>query len=474
MVFFSTAWNILLAAVLIAKCSAFRFDNSEEDAKESLPQTGHLELDMREKVRQGEKSYEMLKSEAPLYGACWLNAMDALHVGCKHLDEDVHARLGLLFANCFLEKIGDKTFPCPPTQPVVACTAHMDERGFQAYTQFFIHTQSICFFLANQVWQSRAEHTIGRMTSASHQVAERLQRLQSLQQKSIDTQMQLNQELGASKTALKDFEQTLRDKQSMEQEILIRFLEMRDFILNEVSKFYAIGFYCGSIMFFYMLTTPVRTKEARLWTFLVLAFNLLLERLIVSNILSDEASLVRELWIISNNIDDHIWMSRKAGLIIAFIVLLYFASTYKDYTLLNNVLLNDIRKQNEEIKRLHEISLTQKSDMAEISTMMQSFMSADESSTNSEEEVSDGEVCALVKESSPPELYTAVAQTLAVEPQMKAIVAVESGSRRYDLRARSPPTYAVRSLTGRRTGSYRKLATSDSFTKNIFSSDEDC
>ena len=447
-----------------------------------------MELDLRDKLRQGEKSYEMFKSDAPLYGVCWLNAMDALHMGCKQLDEETHARLGLLFANCFLDKMGGTIFPCPPNQPIQTCTADMDDRGFQAYTQFFVHTQSICFFLANQVWQSRAEQTITRMTSASHQVAERLQRLQSLQEKSIDTQLKLNHELGASKTALQDFERTLRDKHSMEQEILIRFLEMRDFILDEVSKFYAVGFYCGASVFFYLLTTPVRTKEARLWSFLILAFNLAFERLIVSNILSDKSE-IRDLWILSNNIDDQIWMCRKVCLSVTLILLIYFACTYKDYTILNNILLTDIRRQNEEIKRLHEISLTQRSELADFTTMLQSCLSSDESAADSDDDnddisdddristndQNDGEPRELHQErvAADPDTTLAIAQALNVEPQLKAIVAVESGSQRYDLRVRSPPTYATRSLSGRRTKSNRSLVANDTFTQTLFSSDED-
>lgn len=475
-----TLWKVVLTALVLTKCESFQFDNADDEIEVAVPPVSHMmDLDMKEKVRQGEKSYEMLKSDAPLYGVCWLNALDALHMGCKQLDEETHSRLGLLFANCFLEKMSGRTFPCPPEQQIATCIADMDDRGFQAYMQFFVHTQSICFFLANQLWQSQAEQTIGKMTSASHQVAERLQRLQSLQQKSIDTQLLLNQELGASKTALQDFERTLRDKHSMEKEILIRFLEMRDFILNEVSKFYAIGFYCGAALFFYLLTSPVRTKEARIWSFLILAFNLALERLIVSNILSDK-SQVKELFILSAGIDDHVWICRKVCLIVTLILLLYYACTYKDYNVLNNVLLNDIRRQNEEIKRLHEISLTKKSEVSDLATVIKSYMSSDESSAGSDDEISESEVDFIHEEreaigySEIPAIECQ--QTLNVEPQLKAIVAVESGSQRYNLRARSPTTFGAhrRPLSGKRMGSNQKLAKTESFSKSIFSSDEDC
>lgn len=195
-------WTTFALILLITgECPAFRFDDNTDEVAH---QSSQMQMDISEKVRHGQQSYELLKSEVPVYGTCWSNAMDALHMGCKQLDDERHARLGLMFANCFLEKMGSMTILCAENHPIQTCTSDLDDRQFQAYTQFFIHTQSTCFFLANQMWQSRAEQTIGRMTSASYEVAERLQRLQSLQQKSIDTQLMLNQELGASKTALQD------------------------------------------------------------------------------------------------------------------------------------------------------------------------------------------------------------------------------------------------------------------------------
>lgn len=473
----------VLIVVMTSVSQAFRFDDDPADEPAAA---GEMQMDISEKVRHGAQSYEMLKSEVHVYGTCWSNAMDALHMGCKQLDDERHARLALMFANCFLDKMGAMTILCPADHRMQTCTADLDDRQFQAYTQFFIHTQSTCFFLANQMWQSRAEQTIGRMTSASYEVAERLQRLQSLQQKSIDTQTMLNQELGSSKTALQEFEKTLRHKQSIEQEILIRFLEMRDFILNELSKFYAIGFYSGSIVLFYLMTTPVRTKEARLWTFIILAFNVVLERFIVSHVLSDKSTLIRELGIISSDIDEQVWICRKACLIVAVIVLLYFATSYKDYAVINNLLLTDIMRQNEEIRRLHEISISQRSELADFSAVMKSYLSSDES--DSEDEVSETEKSELQKDtltpppsltpSLPPQTPAAITQTLEVDPNLKAIVAVESGSQHYNLRTRSPAKYSdsgSQSSARRAAASVRnkKVRTNESTARNVFSSDED-
>lgn len=65
----------------------------------------------KEKIEEGRRRYEVMKSEAPKYGACWTNAIQSLHVGCSRLNDDSQARMGLSFANCFLQKVGSKTYP---------------------------------------------------------------------------------------------------------------------------------------------------------------------------------------------------------------------------------------------------------------------------------------------------------------------------------------------------------------------------
>lgn len=467
----ATIRSLILVLVFRLTEQSFVF---EEGGEEDEGSTNEFDLDTSVRVRDGERSYEVLKSEAPFYGVCWLNALDSLHVACKQLDDDTQARLGLAFANCFLEKIGGRTYPCSAGLQMQECTKNMDDRAFQAYTQFFTHTQSICFFLSNQLWQARAEKTISRLSSASSHVAQRLEKLQSLQQQSIQTQVQLNEELSGSRAALLEFEQTLRDKHSIEHEILIRFLEMRDFLLTEVSKFYSIGFYCFSLLMFYLMTTPTRTKDARLWVFLILAVNVIVERFVVANILTESPGVFRELWILSVSIDDQIWMCRKAAILIALLLLLYFAVTFRDYAVMNHDLLNDIRKQNDEIKRLHELSLAQRS--GPFAAMTNHCFSSDDSDSDSGDDVSEGEVAQLIRSAATeaPEPILASGATSELDDHMKAIVAVESVSpSRYNLRTRSATSNSIGLSSGKKTAVHQTKAVTESLAKNIFSSDEE-
>ena len=137
------------------------------------------------------------------YGTCWTHALKDLETGCKNLDDEVQSRqviwskiiwskkelvslhccpmfsnvgllpfhlfrLALNFANCFLAKAGQSTFPCQPNTPIEACLQEVrflnywlhwylyciiqvDNNAFTAYSNFFTHTQNMCYFLQSQV-----------------------------------------------------------------------------------------------------------------------------------------------------------------------------------------------------------------------------------------------------------------------------------------------------------------------------------
>ena len=61
--------------------------------------------------------------------------------------------MALSFANCHLEKAGFETFQCSDEQNLTECLQKIkgDVVAFNAYTEFFTHTQDICFFLQSQV-----------------------------------------------------------------------------------------------------------------------------------------------------------------------------------------------------------------------------------------------------------------------------------------------------------------------------------
>lgn len=358
---------VLFLEIQPISSAAWVFDDDTSDNENYRANDHHLDqesldLDLESKVKKGEESYHHLRQQSQFYGDCWLNAMESLHVGCRALTDDVQARLGLSFTNCYLEKMGLTTYPCPLSDTIKECVKGMNDRSFQAYTNFFTHTQSVCFFLSSQLWQRRTQETIGKLSMIAGKVSEKLGEMKSLQEESIETQRSLNRELSGSQLVLENLEKTLSAKQTIEYEILTRLIDVRDYVITEVTKFYSVAFYLVSLIVIYLLTTPVRTAEARFWLFLLLCFNFVAERFIVSSVISEDSGVFHHLNVLSSSIDDQTWLIRKATIIICGIVLGYFATTYKDYGVINHQLLTDIRQQNEEIKRLHFLSLRRLAD----------------------------------------------------------------------------------------------------------------
>lgn len=453
-------------------------------------------MDLQSKLESGEKSYAMFKSEIPKYGICWINAVESLHIGCKELNDETQARLGLSFTNCFLEKMGSNTYPCPAESTIQECVSQMDDRAFNAYTQFFTHTQSVCFFLSNQVWQQKAEDTIHRLFSTSHKVSQRLEDLSQLQQESLNTQSSLNKELSGSRATLESFEKTLSQKHSIEQEMLNRFLEMRHFLVSEVSKFYSIMFYIACLIIFYLSTTPVRTNEARFWIFLLFAANFVLERFVVSEVVSGHEDSFSALWIITDDIDDRVWFCRKVTLVACVAVLLYFAISYRDYAVLNNLLLQDIQKQNEELKRMHFLSLSRLTEKMDTCDRKRHSSDADfysddsgEGESDVDSVISDSEVKFLKKETNEDQGVTSTSSDEMTPDDVvcKAITSSDfSVSPRYNLRSRSvtpsvsslkDPVKKEETTKGTRTANSSFMRSTPKGKKSkslaVFSSDED-
>lgn len=115
-------------------------------------------------LQEGQLNYNMIlrDSQMPRYGSCWKNALNELEYGCKHLTDDVQRRLALRFANCFLEKAGQVTYPCDNDEDISSCLSSMTTNGFTAFTNFFTHTQSMCYFLQSQAWQESTEDTVAK------------------------------------------------------------------------------------------------------------------------------------------------------------------------------------------------------------------------------------------------------------------------------------------------------------------------
>ncbi|XP_034534328.1 uncharacterized protein LOC117808774 isoform X2 [Notolabrus celidotus] len=134
----------------------------------------------------------------PRYGECWARALDHLDTRCRDLTSESQSWIALSFTLCHLSSSGRDIPACPEGSEVSRCTGAMDAVAFNAYTEFFTHTHSMCHFLQSEAWQSRAETTMHRLTETSAGVAEQLESTRQMAEDLIDAQsaaLQAQQEI---------------------------------------------------------------------------------------------------------------------------------------------------------------------------------------------------------------------------------------------------------------------------------------
>ena len=242
----------------------------------------------------------------PRYSECWTKAIEDLETGCKVLTDDLQHRLSLSFANCFFLKTGRDTYPCDELTDVAECTIDMPSEAYNTFSNFFTHTQNVCFFLQAQVWQESTEGTINKLTENSAQVADQLQDSTKLQTDIINKQTEsirnqdilierghhLEKTLESSTTGvtnmLQEFKRTTDEQRALIFEVFDRVTSLQSVVMGEFTGFYSVIFYTVAIIVSYLVTSTPRTSGARFWLFVVMTVNMAVERLIVFTDQSDK------------------------------------------------------------------------------------------------------------------------------------------------------------------------------------------
>jgi hypothetical protein len=319
----------------------------------------------------GKMQYELVAREAsrPRYGPCWRQALASLEAGCKNLDDEMQSRLALNFANCFLEKSGQNVFPCGVDTEISSCLEDVDNNAFTAYSNFFTHTQNMCYFLQSQAWQEDTENTIHNLAANSALVSESLAESQKLQetivmgqQQSLEYQKQLIENgsylsraieasKGNVKEMLEEFKLSTSEQKTLIFEVFDRVSRLQNLVLSEVSWLYTVVFYSACLLAIYLITATRRTADARLWLFIILSINFAVERLVVKISLPSEGHEVMDL---SQVVHHRVWMVRHVAIGLGTIILAIIAIKFKDYNKINNTLLEEIKRQNLELKRSME------------------------------------------------------------------------------------------------------------------------
>jgi len=238
-----------------------------------------------------------LRSQRTRYGPCWTAGLDSLETGCRQLTEDMQHELALKFVKCFLLKTARQVLSCDDVDKT-ECTRRMSSETFNAYTEFFTHTQSICFYLQASEWQITTEETVNRLADTSTNVVHKLQSAEDMQhellRKQNDSiriqqhlleggealQQTLEESKGDVQAMMVEFQNAAYEQEKLKKlifEVFDRVQTLQSTVMGEFTGFYSLIFYALSVVIAYLLTSTPRTSGARFWLFLILTLNVAVE-----------------------------------------------------------------------------------------------------------------------------------------------------------------------------------------------------
>ncbi|KAJ8916140.1 hypothetical protein NQ315_004507 [Exocentrus adspersus] len=306
----------------------------------------------QEVMEHGREQYQLLKekSKLPQYGPCWKGAVEHLDEGCRYLSEDTQSDIALHLMNCFLEMSGHQTYNCEldkkPNLRAI-CINSMTDRAFNVYTEFYTHTQNICWFLRGQIWHETISENTLKVGKQLEVTAQNQEGLLQAQKESLELQEKMLKHGKFLEHVLEDLYISTKSHQDILKVMSESVTNLQAWIVGEVSWIDSIIFYAMTVFVTFIITSTQRTISARLPVFLLLFLNFLVERLICSSILfSNENMNTDSLY---NNIYDFIWYSRYAFIFLSSFILIYRIIVHKDVVVKNNELLNKIQQQNSDI-----------------------------------------------------------------------------------------------------------------------------
>ncbi|CAK8686840.1 unnamed protein product [Clavelina lepadiformis] len=309
------------------------------------------------------------------YGKCWTKALEQLQNGCRNLTDEMQRRIAYAFARCHLQSAGREIPECEEDKPVSECTNDkvLKDTPFNTYTEFFTHTQQICFHLQSQVWHEATENTISRLADNSAEVASSLEQSSAIALEMVERQnvtLQNQEEMLRNERLLREnmhksvldvqrsHEETknvIREQRVLFAEVFDRVAALQKTVLGEFTSVYTFGFYIGASLLAYVLTSTSRTSSARIWLFVLITVNFFTERAVVNYHLapsSSEEGMFVESAVLPETVYADLWICRKIFTGLAMLTMLICVIRYKDYNRINNSLLNEIKRQNLELQVL--------------------------------------------------------------------------------------------------------------------------
>lgn len=306
------------------------------------------------------------KSTLPRYGNCWKAAVETIDDGCRHLSEETQSDIALKLTNCFLEMSGQETYNCEQDiKPNIRtkCMQSMSDKAFNAYTEFYTHTQNICWFLRGQIWHETITTNTLKVGEQLKESAANQEELLAAQKESLMVQERILQHGKILGNVLEELAVTTSAHQEILRVTTDAVANLQAFVVGEASWFNSLLYYCLIFLCVFILTSVQRTYDARIPLFVGLLASFMCERFITQ--FSVKYSSEIDAKIMYNNLMYYIWILRYLYICIVIVVIGYFAYYYKNLLTVNNSLLTKISKQN---KSILDLLLVQQSSQNNNST----------------------------------------------------------------------------------------------------------
>ncbi|CAG7832714.1 unnamed protein product [Allacma fusca] len=316
-------------------------------------------------IESGKKKVDdiILKSGLPRYGECWTAALQDLQVACKIMDSTVQSKLAFAFTSCFVEMLGFPPYLCDKNGNIQECIKSLDQRGYNTFLEYFLHTQDMCYFLMNQMWQEETDRTVNLLANAAVGVTKNLEdskvaqdKILESQQETLKVQNNLMKDNNALYNAIirvkqifDDFKLKANEHQLIFMEIFEKLTKMQQlvsWIQGEMSLLDMLGFYFAALVIGVLSTATKRTNNARFWLVILYTTTFMLERTL-HNIWSSP-----ELEINPEEIQFRLWWYRRFACIIGFIIVVSTAIMYRDY---NQLYRNSLKDMDLKLEKLMSI-----------------------------------------------------------------------------------------------------------------------
>ncbi|XP_056451875.1 uncharacterized protein LOC130386970 isoform X2 [Gadus chalcogrammus] len=282
----------------------------------------------------------------PRYGECWARALVDIEASCRELTEERQNRMALKFTHCHLHRSGREFPACPEGAELSECTADMDAVAFNAFTEFFTHTLSICHFLQSEAWQLRAETSMHSLTEASASVAEQLSSTRLLTEDLLEAQssallaqdqillngQELQHTIRESSQGVRElFSQVTdssREQQVVLSELFNRISFLQSFVLLEAHTLSSGLYNAAGLCTAFLLTCTPHTARSRLVLLGLVCVNVCLERLIYQYVMDTSNPAYPHMELVT----EYVAVLRRIMGTLGVLILVLAALRYRDPT----------------------------------------------------------------------------------------------------------------------------------------------